>query len=160
MTGLAFQSDMTETMYSMKPVFDLDAKVDVPGCMYTLPVIQSSNTIPGVGVGVPAGSSPQASVVAALEARQDALLARLDRLKEEVAAYRSSLGLQGTADTPTQVTRGCQNITVSSLLLSLLSLSSLRLTQPRKDSASFGRQSEISKQSLERLQVATQVVQE
>ena len=152
---------MTETMYSMKPVFDLDAKVDVPGCMYTLPVIQSSNTIPGVGVGVPAGSSPQASVVAALEARQDALLARLDRLQQEVAAYRSSLGLQASADSPTQVTRGCrQNITVSSLLLSLLSLSSLRLTQPRKDSASFGRQSEISKQSLERLQVATQVVQE
>ena len=113
MTGFAFQSDMTETMYSMKPVFDLDAKVDVPGCMYTLPVIQSSNTIPGVGVGVPAGSSPQASVVAALEARQDALLARLARLQQEVAAYRSSLGLQASADSPTQVTRGCrQNITV------------------------------------------------
>ena len=105
MTGFAFQSDMTETMYSMKPVFDLDAKVDVPGCMYTLPVIQSSNTIPA--------GSPQASVVAALEARQDALLARLDRLQQEVAAYRSSLGLQAAADSPTQVTRGRrQNITV------------------------------------------------
>ena len=87
-------------MYFMKPVFDLDAKVQVPDCMYTLPVIQSSNTIPGVGVGVSGGSS---SVLEALEARQDAILARLERLKVDVAAYRSSLGLEN-GDCQTQVT--------------------------------------------------------
>ena len=83
----------------MKPVFDLDAKVQVPDCMYTLPVIQSSNTIPGVGVGVSSGSG----VLEALEARQDAILARLERLKVDVAAYRSSLGLEN-GDCQTQVT--------------------------------------------------------
>ena len=86
-------------MYFMKPVFDLDAKVQVPDCMYTLPVIQSSNTIPGVGVGVSGGSG----VLEALEARQDAILARLERLKVDVAAYRSSLGLEN-GDCQTQVT--------------------------------------------------------
>ena len=90
-------------MYFMKPVFDLDAKVEVPDCMYTLPVIQSSNTIPGVGTGVSGGCAPSSGVLEALEARQDAILARLERLKEEVAAYRSSLGLEG-GDCQTQVT--------------------------------------------------------
>jgi len=85
-------------MYFMKPVFDLDAKVQVPDCMYTLPVIQSSNTIPGVGVGV----SSSSGVLEALEARQDAILARLERLKVDVAAYRSSLGLEN-GDCQTQV---------------------------------------------------------
>ena len=40
---------MTESMYTLKPVFDLDAKVEVPTCMYSLPVIQSSVPIAGVG---------------------------------------------------------------------------------------------------------------
>ena len=84
--------EMTETMYAMKPVFDLDAKVEVPGCMYSLPVIQSSNTIPGVGASAPAPVS--AGVVEALEARQDLILARLEKLKTEVAAYKKCLGLQ------------------------------------------------------------------
>ena len=84
---------MTETMYAMKPVFDLDAKVEVPSCMYTLPVIQSSNTIPGVGASV-SGGSVSAGVVEALEARQDAILARLEKLKTEVAAYKKCLGLK------------------------------------------------------------------
>ena len=92
---------MTETMYSMKPVFDLDAKVEVPGCMYTLPVIQSSNSIPGVGVGVSRGSN--SGVLEALEARQDAILVRLERLKKEVAAYKTSLGLE-SVEAPAQVT--------------------------------------------------------
>ena len=92
-------------MYFMKPVFDLDAKVQVPDCMYTLPVIQSSNTIPGVGVGVSGGCAPSSSsgVLEALEARQDAILARLERLKVDVAAYRSSLGLEN-GECQTQVT--------------------------------------------------------
>ena len=150
---------MTETMYAMKPVFDLDAKVEVPSCMYTLPVIQSSNTIPGVT----ASGSVSAGVVEALEARQDAILARLEKLKTEVAAYKKCLGLPDAVEASQVRTRfnNCSSEHNSpSVLLSLLSPSSLRLTQPRKDSASFGRQSEISKQSLERLQVATQVVQE
>ena len=37
-------------MYDLKPVFDLDAKVDVPTCMYSLPVIQSSTPIEGIGM--------------------------------------------------------------------------------------------------------------
>ena len=37
-------------MYALKPVFDLDAKVDVPSCMYSLPVIQSSTPIDGIGM--------------------------------------------------------------------------------------------------------------
>ena len=84
--------EMTETMYAMKPVFDLDAKVEVPSCMYTLPVIQSSNRIPGVGGSAP--SPVSAGVVEALEARQDVILARLEKLKTEVAAYKKCLGLQ------------------------------------------------------------------
>ena len=36
-------------MYALKPVFDLDAKVDIPSCMYSLPVIQSSTPIAGIG---------------------------------------------------------------------------------------------------------------
>ena len=40
---------MAETMYALKPVFDLDAKVDIPTCMYRLPVIQSSTPIEGIG---------------------------------------------------------------------------------------------------------------
>ena len=86
------------TMYPMKPVFDLDAKVEVPSCMYTLPVIQSSNSIPGIGVsrGCPSG------VLEALEARQDSILARLEKLKGEVAAYKASLGLE-SVDTSAKV---------------------------------------------------------
>lgn len=41
---------MAHTMYALKPVFDLDAKVDVPTCMYSLPVIQSSTPIEGIGM--------------------------------------------------------------------------------------------------------------
>ena len=84
-------------MYAMKPVFDLDAKVEVPSCMYTLPVIQSSNTIPGVAASVSSG------VVEALEARQDAILARLEKLKTEVAAYKKCLGLPDAAGQASQV---------------------------------------------------------
>ena len=80
-------------MYAMKPVFDLDAEVEVPSCMYSLPVIQSSNTIPGVT----ASGSVSAGVVEALEARQDAILARLEKLKTEVAAYKKCLGLPDAA---------------------------------------------------------------
>jgi len=80
---------MTESMYTLKPVFDLDAKVEVPTCMYSLPVIQSSVPIAGVGqVKAGGGISLQR-----LEARQDAILSRLAQLKEAVQAYKESIGL-------------------------------------------------------------------
>ena len=85
---------MAETMYAMKPVFELDASIEVPKCMYSLPVIQCSNHIPGVGSGVgsSSGTCPPGALQA-LEARQDAILARLERLKSDVEAYKKSLGL-------------------------------------------------------------------
>ena len=104
--------DMSETMYAMKPVFDLDAEVEVPSCMYSLPVIQSSNTIPGVGLG---GSPVSPGLVEALEARQDAILARLEKLQSEVAAYKKCLGLPGAQEASQvriQLRTGAPNITV------------------------------------------------
>ena len=91
------------TMYAMKPVFELDAALEIPRCMYSLPVIQSSLVIPGVGAsegGCPSGS------LQALEARQDTILARLEKLKAEVAAYKKSLGLSEnvTSSPSSQVT--------------------------------------------------------
>jgi len=88
---------MAHTMYALKPVFDLDAKVDVPTCMYSLPVIQSSTPIEGI---VMAKTTCPVSVEA-LEARQDAILARLGQLKDQVAAYKQSLGLPDTGPAPT-----------------------------------------------------------
>ena len=81
-------------MYAMKPVFELDASIEVPKCMYSLPVIQCSNHIPGVGSGVgsSSGTCPPGALQA-LEARQDAILARLEKLKSDVEAYKKSLGL-------------------------------------------------------------------
>jgi len=79
-------------MYALKPVFDLDAKVDIPSCMYSLPVIQSSTPIDGIGMTK--ATCPIS--VEALEARQDAILARLGQLKTQVAAYKQSLGLPDT----------------------------------------------------------------
>ena len=101
---------MADTMYAMKPVFELDAAIEVPKCMYSLPVIQSSNHIPGVGSGVAASSGattchPAPGALQALEARQDAILARLEKLKADVEAYKKSLGLpaQCVSNTTTQV---------------------------------------------------------
>ena len=94
---------MTDTMYAMKPVFDLDAEVEVPGCMYSLPVIQSSNRIPGVGASATTSTFVPAGVVKALEVRQDAIQARLEKLKTEVAAYKKCLGLQEDAGQASQV---------------------------------------------------------
>ena len=68
--------------------------------MYSLPVIQSSYTIPGVGLG---GSPVSPGLVEALEARQDAILARLEKLQSEVAAYKKCLGLQENAGQASQV---------------------------------------------------------
>lgn len=85
---------MSLGMYALKPVFDLDAVVEHPTCVYRLPVIQSSMPIEGVGAcsGVGAGAVA-GGAVAALAARQEAILGRLEQLKEEVAAYQASLGL-------------------------------------------------------------------
>ena len=107
--------EMSETMYAMKPVFDLDAEVEVPSCMYSLPVIQSSNTIPGVGLGGSPVSPVSPGLVEALEARQDAILARLEKLQSEVAAYKKCLGLPGAQEASQvriQLTTGAPNITV------------------------------------------------
>ena len=52
--------------------------------MYALPVIQRSDSVPE---DCPPGA------LQALETRQDAILARLERLKVEVAAYKRTLGL-------------------------------------------------------------------
>jgi len=87
---------MAETMYALKPVFDLDAKVDIPTCMYRLPVIQASTPIAGIG-----GAKSTCPIsVEALEARQDAILARLGQLKDQVSVYRKSLGLSEVTITP------------------------------------------------------------
>ena len=66
------------TMYAMKPVFELDAALTIPNCMYSLPVIQSSLAIPGVGAS---DASCPPGALQALEARQDTILARLEKLK-------------------------------------------------------------------------------
>jgi len=99
---------MAQTMYPLKPVFDLDAKVDVPTCMYSLPIIQSSTPIEGIGMTK--ATCPLS--VEALEARQDAILARLGQLKDQVAAYKQSLGLPDIA-TPTTATPAFPTITAS-----------------------------------------------
>ena len=79
---------MAGTMYAMKPVFELDGVVEVPQCMYALPVIQRSDAVPAAqSADCPPGA------LQALETRQDAILARLERLKVEVAAYKRTLGL-------------------------------------------------------------------
>jgi len=84
---------MTETMYSLKPVFELDSVVDVPSCMYSLPVIQCSVHILGVG----AAAVGQTDDLRALEARQEAIIARLERLKADVEFYKHSLGLAASS---------------------------------------------------------------
>ena len=83
-------------MYALKPVFELDSVVDIPSCMYSLPVIQCSAHIPGVGGhghGGVAAAAGQAADLKALEARQDAIIARLERLKADVESYKQSIGL-------------------------------------------------------------------
>jgi len=92
---------MAQSMYAMKPVFDLDAKVEVPTCMYSLPVIQCSNPIDNVGMSKVA--CPMS--MEALEARQDAILARLGQLKDQVAAYKKTLGLPEISTPSVNVTK-------------------------------------------------------
>jgi len=92
---------MAQSMYAMKPVFDLDAKVEVPTCMYSLPVIQCSNPIDNVGTSKVA--CPMS--MEALEARQDAILARLGQLKDQVAAYKKTLGLPEISTPSVNVTK-------------------------------------------------------
>jgi len=81
---------MTEQMYALKPVFNLDARVELPTCMYSLPVIQVSKSLSTDG-----GQCPE-SVLKALEARQEAILTKLGHLRDEVSKYRKSLGLATT----------------------------------------------------------------
>jgi hypothetical protein len=91
-------------MYDLKPVFDLDAKVDIPDCMYRLPVIQSSKHIENIGgVSSGAGDSPTPCAIAALAARQDNIIARLEHLRDQVNAYQKSLGLPATSAAPSEL---------------------------------------------------------
>jgi len=84
-------------MYALKPIFDLDACVEVPTCMYPLPVIQQSRPVlGGVGGGDSAAAPLAQGALEALAARQDAILARLGQLKQEVDDYKKSLGLPTT----------------------------------------------------------------
>jgi len=80
-------------MYALKPVFDLDARVELPTCMYSLPVLQVSK---GIHPVCESGDIPS-NVLAALEQRQEAILAKLGHLSEEVSKYRSSIGLAGSS---------------------------------------------------------------
>jgi len=86
---------MTEGMYPLKPVFNLDARVELPTCMYSLPVIQVSKSLASDG-----GQCPD-SVLKALEARQEAILTKLGHLRDEVSKYRKSLGLATTFSSDT-----------------------------------------------------------
>ena len=73
--SLVFQSGMSAGMYALRPVFDLDAVVEHPACVYRLPVIQSSKAIESAGAaGVVAGGPVAGGAVAALAARQEAIL--------------------------------------------------------------------------------------
>jgi len=92
------------TMYALKPVFDLDAQVEVPTCMYSLPVVQVSQPIPGVGICSEKAAAPGTEgALQAIAARQEAILARLGQLKDQVSAYKQSLGLPPVNDIPPQV---------------------------------------------------------
>jgi len=92
------------TMYALKPVFDLDAKVDVPTCMYSLPVVQVSQPIPGVGICSDKVAAPGTdAALQAIASRQEAILARLGQLRDQVSAYKQSLGLPPVSDVPAQV---------------------------------------------------------
>merc|ERR1719391_425391 len=85
---------MTDCMYPLKPVYDLDARVDLPMCMYSLPVIQISKTLGYKGTSEEGECPP--GVLKALEARQEAILTKLGHLRDEVGKYRKSLGLSTT----------------------------------------------------------------
>ena len=92
---------MSAGMYALRPVFDLDAVVEHPACVYRLPVIQSSRPIESLWAqGAAAGGAVAGGAVAALAARQEAILGRLEQLKEEVAAYQASLGLPAALGLP------------------------------------------------------------
>jgi len=73
-------------MYALKPVFDLDARVDLPTCMYSLPVLQVSKSL---GAG---GDMPE-HAIQALEARQEAILNKLGQLRGEVERFLKGQGL-------------------------------------------------------------------
>ena len=109
-------------MYDLKPVFDLDAKVDIPDCMYrwqfkttwTKPIdvliqdyqwsraasilrilvglaqvkwniLESTKNLGNIYIDDPgAGDSPTPCAIAALAARQDNIIARLEQLRDQV----------------------------------------------------------------------------
>jgi len=76
-------------MYSMKPVFNLDARVDLPSCMYSYPVQQVSKCIGGGGDD---NVVPE-HALKALEARQEAILQKLGQLRGEVELYLKGKGI-------------------------------------------------------------------
>jgi len=81
-------------MYSMKPVFNLDARVDLPSCMYSYPVQQVSKGIgAGVGEDTTNGGTIPEHALKALEARQEAILQKLGLLRGEVEKYMKGQGI-------------------------------------------------------------------
>ncbi|XP_023342907.1 uncharacterized protein LOC111712503 [Eurytemora carolleeae] len=79
---------MSVGMYALNPVFNLDSRIDLPTCMYSLPVIQiSKSTADGLSGDVP----PQ--VLQALAARQEAILTKLENLRAEVLKFTKSAGI-------------------------------------------------------------------
>lgn len=74
-------------MYALKPVFNLDARVDLPTCMYSLPVIQVSKSINESGEDLPEHA------IKALEARQEAILNKLGLLRGEVESFLKGQGV-------------------------------------------------------------------
>jgi len=128
-------------MYALKPVFDLDAKVEVPTCVYSLPIIQVSQPIAGVGHYSNKQAAPSTpAALEALSARQDAILSRLGQLKNQVSAYKQSIGLPASISTPPQ-----QHPPVWSSPL-LLQLARLKETLARVE-LMFSRPTSSSKQS-------------
>ena len=74
-------------MYTLNPVYNLNTRVDLPTCMYSLPVIQVSKRTDGGGNGW-ADVSPQ--VLQSLAARQEEILVKLDHLRAQVLKYTKS----------------------------------------------------------------------
>eukprot|EP00088_Acartia_fossae_P048149 TRINITY_DN5246_c0_g1_i11.p1 TRINITY_DN5246_c0_g1~~TRINITY_DN5246_c0_g1_i11.p1 ORF type:complete len:572 (-),score=167.61 TRINITY_DN5246_c0_g1_i11:328-2043(-) len=89
-------------MYSMKPVFDLDVRVDLPTCMYSMPVIQMSKSLgvtPQALTSTNAEDIPEAALKA-LEARQEAILSKLGQLRSEVERFLKGQGITAISPAP------------------------------------------------------------
>jgi len=81
-------------MYSLPPLVDMTSKLDLPSCMYSLPVLQSSSQVQqGADDSHQSSTGQSAGYMERLEKRQEAILTRLGQLKDQVSAYKQSIGL-------------------------------------------------------------------